>query len=87
MRWLDQNARAVPGIGLAPAGAAVVQVVQHLQGLLDNRMGLAAFDIDHKAHPAGLVLKLRIIKPLFARWPSVQTLTTMVVYNVFPAHF
>ena len=45
MRRLDQNARPVAGVGLATARAAVIQVQQHLQRLLNNGMGLPALDV------------------------------------------
>ena len=67
VRQLDQNAGAVAGIGLATAGAAVVQVQQHLQGLLNDGVGLPALDVDHEAHAAGLVLELRIVQALLGR--------------------
>src|ERR1039458_3088698 len=62
MRGLDENACAVAGICFATAGAAVIQVQQHLQRLLNDGMGLPPFDIDHKPHAASLVLELRVIK-------------------------
>jgi hypothetical protein len=45
----------------------VIQVQQHLQRLLDNRMGLPALDVDHEPHTAGFMLELRVIKTLFDR--------------------
>ena len=70
VRRLDEDARAVAGIGLAAARAAMVQVQQHLQGLLDDGVGLPAFDVGHESHPAGLVLELRIVQALLGRRSS-----------------
>ena len=67
VRRLDENARAVAGIGLATARATVIQVQQDLQRLLNDGMGLPPLDVHHEADAAGLVLELRIVKPLFAR--------------------
>ena len=41
IRHLDQNAGAVAGVGLAAAGAAVLQVDQHLQAARDHAMRIA----------------------------------------------
>ena len=68
LMWsLEKNARAIAGVGFAAAGAAVVQVHQHLQRLLDNLVRLAAFDVDDETDTTGIVLILRIIKTLFGR--------------------
>ena len=61
---LDQDASAIAGVGLAAAGAAVIQVHQHLQRLLDDGVGLPALDVNHKANAAGLVLELRVVQTL-----------------------
>ena len=67
VRRLDEDARAVAGVGLAAARAAVVQVQQDLQGLLNDGMGLPALDVGHESHAAGLVLELRVVQALFGR--------------------
>ena len=59
-----QDARAVAGVGLAAAGAAMVEVAQDLQGLLHDLVGLAALHVDDEADAAGVVLELRIVKAL-----------------------
>ena len=40
------------------------QVFQNLQSLFDDVVALATFNIRHEAHPAGIVLMLRIVKAL-----------------------
>ena len=83
---LDQDARAVAGVGLAAAGAAVVQVQQDLQRLLDDRVGLPALDVDHEAHAAGVVLELRVIKPLSDQGTSPWRPTVFVSTVHFRRH-
>jgi hypothetical protein len=58
---LQQNAGSVAGIFLAPAGSAVSKVQQHLQALLNDIVGAAAPQIDHKTDPARVTLPLRIV--------------------------
>ena len=59
-----QHAGAVAGVDLAAAGAAVVEVLQDLDGLLEDAVRLAALDVDHEAEPAGVVLEARIVESL-----------------------
>src|SRR6185369_13205512 len=61
---LNEDAGAVAGIGFAAAGAAMVEVQKDLEGLLDDCVRLAAFNIDDEADSAGIVFKLRVIKAL-----------------------
>jgi hypothetical protein len=65
--YLHQNARAVAGVRLGTARAAVLEVAQNLKCLLDDGMRIFALDIDHKTHTARLMLESRIIKPLLGR--------------------
>src|SRR5262249_30721613 len=46
VRHLDQDARAVPRIDLAAAGPAVQEVLQHLQSLADDGVGLSPLHVD-----------------------------------------
>ena len=69
VRFLEENAGAVAGVGFAPAGAAMVQIQEHLEGLLDDGVGLPAFDVDDKSHAAGIVLEPRVVQALFPRQP------------------
>ena len=64
VRRLNQDARAVAGVDLTAARAAVIQVEQHLQRLPDNRVGFLPLHVDHETHAAGLVFKLRDRKVL-----------------------
>src|SRR5947207_5141803 len=47
VRDLHQDAGAVAGVRLAAAGAAMQKVDQYQQTLSDDRVGLAALDVDH----------------------------------------
>jgi hypothetical protein len=42
----------------------VVEVQEDLKALVDNIMGLASLDVDHKAHAASVVLVTGIIESL-----------------------
>ena len=64
MRHLKQNARAVAGVLLATTRAAVIEVLQNLQTLLDDRVGLLPLDVRDEADAAGIVLKTRIVEAL-----------------------
>ncbi len=63
---LQQHAGAVAGVDLAAAGAAVVEVLQDLDGLLEDPVGLVPLDVDDEADAAGVVLELRVVQPLLA---------------------
>jgi hypothetical protein len=67
VRWLNQNASAIAGVGFASASAPMIEVKQDLQCLLDDRVGLAPFDINDKSYAACFVLELRIVQPLLRR--------------------
>jgi len=56
MRRLHQDARAVAGVFLAAAGAAVLEIVEDLDRLADHVVAFAAVQIDDEADAAGVVL-------------------------------
>ena len=58
MRNLQQNSCAVARAGIAPLRAAMGQVFQDLEPLLDDLMGLLAFDVDDKADPAANLFRV-----------------------------
>ena len=78
VRNLDQNARAVAGLRIAAAGAAVRQVDQDLDALEDDVVRFAPFDVGDEADAAGVVLMLRIVEALRRR----QALIWIVVLHV-----
>jgi len=61
---LQENARAVTGVDLGAAGAAMVEVLQHLQTLLEDLVGAATFHVHHETNAAGVVLKPGIVEAL-----------------------
>ncbi len=71
MWHLDEDARAVPRVGLATTGAAMFQVLQDLQGILDDLMGFAVFEVRDEAHAASVVFILGIVQALGA-WFNVR---------------
>ena len=62
VRHLNQDAGAVAGVRLAAARAAVQQVDEDLQPLLDDAVRAAALDVDDEADAAGVVLVARIVQ-------------------------
>src|SRR5207248_1371504 len=64
VRRLHDDARAVAGVDLAAARAAVIEVEQNLDRLPDDVVGLPALRVDDEADAAGLVLELRIVQTL-----------------------
>ena len=66
VRHLKQNARAVAGVDLAATGAAMVEVAENLQALLDKRVGPAALHVHDEADTAGVMLEGGVVKTLRA---------------------
>ncbi len=61
---LEENARAVAGVLLATARAAVLQVEQNLDGLLDQVVRFAVLEVGDEADAAGVVLVVGVVQPL-----------------------
>ena len=59
---LDQDACAVAHQLVCADGAAVVEVLQDLQALLDDVVRLDALDVGDEAHAAGIVLARRVVQ-------------------------
>jgi hypothetical protein len=66
VRHLNKDAGAVARVNFRAAGAAVIEIRQNLQALLEDLVRLAALDIDDEADAAGVVFEPRIIQALFA---------------------
>src|ERR1017187_7346879 len=64
VRDLDQDTRAVAGFRIAPAGAAMRQVDEHLDALDDDVVRFLALDVGHEADSAGIVLASGIVQSL-----------------------
>jgi hypothetical protein len=69
VRHLHENSRAVAGILLAAAGAAMIEIFENCQRLVYDLVRLFAFDVDHEPDAAGIVFKSGIIESLL-RWHS-----------------
>ena len=77
---LDEDAGAIAGVRLAAAGAAVLQVDQHLQTARDYRMGSAARDVDHESDAAGVVFEAWVVQPA-----PLQRVNVLIRHGVFIA--
>ena len=64
MRDLDQHAAAVAGLRVGAHGAAMIEVVENLQALLDDDVRLAVLHVGDEADAAGVLLIGRIVKAL-----------------------
>jgi len=64
MRHLHEHARAIARVGLAAGSAAVVEVRQDLQRLLQDLVRFAPVHVRHETDAAGIVLEGRIIQAL-----------------------
>ena len=73
MRHLNENARAIAGVDLAATRAAMIEIHQDLQALLDEIMRLLALDVGDEADAAGVLFKLRIIQALLRRQVQLWT--------------
>ncbi len=71
VRDLDERAAAVAELGVGPGGAAVVEVDEDLQALLQDVMRLAVPHVGDEADAAGIVLLGRVVEPLRARQEGI----------------
>lgn len=67
MRDLNQDAGAISGLWIAAAGAAVGQIHEHLDALLDNVVAFLAANVGHEPNAAGVVLVRRVVETLRGR--------------------
>ena len=65
---LNQNAGAVTGVRLAAARAAVFQVDEDLQRLLDDVVRAMSLDVHDKSDAAGIVFGSGVVQTLSERW-------------------
>ena len=71
VRHLDQDSRAVSGVGLGPARSPVSQVGEDGQRLANDLVRPLPADIHHQPEAAGVVLEAGIVQALPARRPRV----------------
>ena len=64
VRDLDQDARAVTDRGVGTGGAAVVQVDQRRDAVVDDRVAAAALDVGHGGDTTGVTFELWVVQPL-----------------------
>ena len=85
VRHLEQDAGAVARAFFAAAGAAVVQIDENGQTLLDDVVRTPALDVHDEADAAGVVLEAGIVEPLPRRYSDVcHTRCTPVTFFVIP---
>ena len=71
---LEEDAGAVAGVRLAPTGAAVQEVDQHLERLAHDGVRLPALDVDDEADAACVVFVPGIVETLSGRWSELVRL-------------
>src|SRR5262245_18855126 len=64
VRYLDEDARAIARLRVAPAGPAMRQVDENLNPLDDDIVRLVTLDVSDEAYPAGIALVARVVKAL-----------------------
>ena len=69
VRDLELDAGAVAGVRVAALGAAVLQVDEHLDALLDDRVGAGAADVGDHADAAAVVLMGGGVQPALGGVP------------------
>ena len=72
MRRLDQHAAAVAGLRVRPDGAAMIEIEQDFEALLDDRVGLAVLQVGHEADAAGVTFGRGIVHPLRGRKSGIE---------------
>ena len=61
---LNQDSSAIAGFRIAAAGAAMRQIDEDFESLEDDLVRLLAFDVDHEAKTAGIVLITGVLQTL-----------------------
>ena len=64
VRNLDQDTRAIAQQRIVAGRAAMLEVHQNPQALLDNRMALDVLDVGDKTDATGVAFVNRIVQPL-----------------------
>src|ERR1019366_8109443 len=70
VRKLNQNSGPVAGQRIASTAAAMGQVVEDLQALVNDIVRALALDIDYEADAAGVMLMRRIVEAMWT-WNSM----------------
>ena len=81
VRHLDEDAGPVPGAGVRPAGAPVLQVDQEVEGLSDDVVGAVPLDVRHEADAARVVLVTRPVQSQVAAFSTGRCAHMTLVEN------
>ncbi len=87
VRDLDEDACAIAGFGIAAAGAAVGEVDEDLDALLDDVVGFMAFDAGDEADTAGVVFKGGVVESLRLRQAGSRGLVSLTGNTLGFGHF
>ena len=64
VRDLHQNSRAIAGARIGAHGAAMLEVAQDGERILDELVRFASFDVGDEADPAGILIERRVVQAL-----------------------
>jgi hypothetical protein len=67
VRDLKQHARPVARVGFAAACAAMLQIQEHLNRLIDNPARAPTLNVDDEAQTARVMLEPRVVESLLRR--------------------
>ena len=70
----EQRARAVAGVDLAAAAAAVLHALEDLQRVLDDAVALSPLEVCNHAHTAVVLFAGRVVQALRLRQPRERLL-------------
>ena len=71
VRDLHQNSRAIAGARIGAHGAAMLEVAQDGERILDELVRFASFDVGDEADPAGILIERRIVETLCERHAGI----------------
>ena len=74
VRDLDQNAGAVACARVGADRAAMLEIAEDGEGILDQLVRGAALDVGNEADPAGILFERGIVKSLRLRQPGVYAI-------------
>jgi hypothetical protein len=72
VRNLNQNARTVAGGGVGTNGPTVIKINQRQNGIADDLVAFAAFEINNKTDATGIVFKGGVVKALSFRAKTIH---------------
>jgi hypothetical protein len=78
VRHLEQDAGAITGAGVTSAGAAVLQVDEDFQRLLDDLVSSTPIDVRDNAYTTRVVLMRRVVQPTLGSTSEVRECAGMV---------